>query len=145
MTIYIQLALAAIIFALGLATGIKYESGEVLKLQVEKQTALVAAVAGARTQEQARITKVQEAQNADAKRTRAAMADAAAARTELDRVRDTLRAANGSPGESVSACRQRADAVSVVFSQCAGALVGVAEAADAQANAVKLLQDAWPK
>jgi hypothetical protein len=119
---------------------------QIAATQAAQSAALTAAVNGARTQEAARFSKVQEAQNAAAKRAQVAQADAASARTELDRLRNTITAAAGClPGDSPAACSQRTDATRLVLAECAGALVEMAGHADGQASTVKLLQDAWPK
>ena len=79
MTIYIKLALVAIIFLAGLATGIKFESGEVAKLKAQYAAAQLTDEREARNTESKRSRNVQEAQNAAAISAQSARAAAAAA------------------------------------------------------------------
>jgi preprotein translocase subunit SecF len=145
MTIYIQAALALIFFAAGLATGIKFESGEVAKLKAQYAAAALTDEREARATESRRSTNVQEAQNAAAKSAQSARAAAAAARTESRGLRDDLAAARLAAGESPAACDQHADTVGRLFDQCSGAYQELAETAQGHANDVKMLIQAWPK
>ena len=145
MTLAIQAAIAAIIFLLGLAAGIKYESGEVLKLKLAQQDALVSAIAGARTQEQASFKKVQDAQVLAAKQAQVSKRAADAARTESRGLRDDLAAAQRNASKSLAACNQYSLTVNRLFDQCGERYSGMAAAAQGHANDVKMLQDAWPK
>jgi len=148
--IYTHIAAALAAAAIAAAGAWQVQSwrytGQIAKIKAAQQDALVAGITGARTQEQVRFKGVQDAQTAAAKRAKTAQADADAARSELDRLRDTLRAtAGGVSGESASACYQRADTLGVIVAECAGALVEVARNAEAKANDVRLLLEAWPK
>lgn len=145
MSLAIQAVVASLVFVAGLATGIKFESGEVAKLRLAHSTALVAAVEGARAQEQARFTKVQEAQNVAAKSAQSARAAAVSARAESRSLRDDLAAARQAADQSLSACAANGATVDRLFDQCAGRYQGMAEAAQGHANDVRLLLDAWPK
>jgi hypothetical protein len=70
---------------------------------------------------------------------------AAAAATERDSLRDELAAASAKlPSLSHQACLARADALSGVFDQCAGAASRMAEKADRHANDAMTLDEAWP-
>ena len=111
-----------------------------------QSAALVSAIEGARTQEAARFTTLQKAQDDATKRAQTARNDAAAARTELDSLRNTIAAARGGvPGEPAAACIQRADTSGDVLAQCAGAYQELAGVAD-RLNADRLmLLEAWPK
>lgn len=100
----------------------------------------------ARTTESRRSRNVQDAQNAQTQRTRAAQLDAAAARTELDRLRaDLAQGAQSAGAESPTACTVRAAAVGDVLSACAGAYQELAGKADGHVNDVRTLSEAWPK
>jgi len=71
---------------------------------------------------------------------------AAAAATERDSLRDELAAASAKlPSLSHQACLARADALSGVFDQCAGAYQGMAGKAQGHLSDAMTLDDAWPK
>lgn len=145
MTLYIKLAIAAIIFLAGLATGIKFESGEIAKMKAAQQAALVVAVEEARTQEQARFKGVQDAQAAAAKQAQVSKRAADAARSESRSLRDDLDAAREAASQSLAACNQHSTTVGRLLDQCAGEYQGMAETAQGHANDVSLLLNAWPK
>lgn len=70
---------------------------------------------------------------------------AAAAAVERDSLRDELAAASAKlPSLSHQACLARADALSGVFDQCAGAFEGMARKAQSHANDALTLDEAWP-
>lgn len=150
MMVYTHLAAAILAGALGFAGAWQVQSwrlGEqIASMKAAQQTALVSALEGARTQEQARYKGVSDAQVNATKRATAARNDAAAARSELDRLRDATSAArSGVPGESASACAQRADTIGQLQLECSAALVGLGEQAD-RINADRLmLLEAWPR
>jgi len=148
--IYTHTAAAIVALLIGLWGGWQTQGwrlGEQIAASKAAQAAaLVAAIEGARTQEASRFTTIQKAQNDATKRAQIALNDADTARAELDRLRDTIRAQPGSvSGESAAACYQRADKLSVVVAECAGFAFEVARDADAKANDVRLLLDAWPR
>ena len=71
---------------------------------------------------------------------------AAAAATERDSLRDELAAASAKlPSLSHQACLARADAISAVFDQCAGAYQGMAGKAQGHLSDAMTLDEAWPK
>lgn len=97
----------------------------------------------ARATESCRSLNVMEAQNAAAKRSQVARADADRARSELDRLRDTLNATSrGLPGEPASACVERTATVSQLLSACAAEAQELARAADGHANDARTLIEA---
>lgn len=113
------------------------------KVQAE---ATLQATREARATESRRSLNVQEAQNAAAKRAQVARADADRARSELDRLRDTLSSTSrGLPGEPAAACPERAATVSQLLSACAAEAQELARAADGHANDARTLIEAWPK
>jgi hypothetical protein len=69
---------------------------------------------------------------------------AAAARTELDRLRQQLAASSGSDAAACPATAERAVAVSAVFADCAAALESMGRQADAHATDALKLWQAWP-
>ena len=100
----------------------------------------------ARQAETQRRSDVDEAIRNSTVRAIAARRDADAARSELDRMRDTLSATRGGvPGESTAACAVRADAGADVLAQCAAAYLSMAGIADRHANDARTLIEAWPK
>ena len=145
MTIYIKLAIAVLIFLAGLATGIKFESGEVAKLKAQYAAAQLADEREARNTVSRRSRNVQEAQNAAAKSAQSARAAASAARAESRSLRDDISAAHDAASQSLAACNQHSAAVGRLFDQCAGDYQGMAETAQGHAVDVRMLLDAWPK
>jgi len=100
----------------------------------------------ARQAETQRRSDVDEAIRNSTVRAIAARRDADAARSELDRMRDTINASRGGvPGESPGACAVRADAAGELLAQCAGAYQWLAGIADRHANDARTLIEAWPK
>lgn len=81
-----------------------------------------------------------------AKRAHAHRADADSARTELERLRDTLATSATDPrANTCTATPDRAEPARELLSQCAGALADLAAKAD-RLNADRLtLLDAWPR
>ncbi len=145
MTIYIKLAIAALIFVAGLAAGIKFEAGEIAKLRLAQSAALISAAEDARTQEQTRFKGVQDAQATASKAAQSARAAANAARAESRGLRDDLSAAHEAASQSLAACNQHSATVGRLFDQCGAAYTGMAETAQGHALDVRMLLDAWPE
>ncbi len=145
MTLAIQLAVAIGIFLAGLAAGIKFESGEVAKMEAANAKALVSAVEGARTQERAAAKGIQDAHATAIKSAQASKVAAAAARTESRSLRDDLAAARAAASQSLAACNQHAATVDRLFDQCGERYTGMAETAQGHARDVRLLLDSWVK
>ena len=119
---------------------------QIAALKTAQAEAVNTATREARAQESKRFQGVQDAQAAAQTRAVAARRDADAARSELDRLRGTLSIARGGvPGESATACTQRADAAGDVLGQCAAAYSDLAAIADRHANDARTLIEAWPK
>ena len=113
----------------------------------QKQTIEAAAVAQRELHalEQKRSSGVIAAQNVARTREAALRRDAAAAQSELDRLRTQSDAALHRARGSHAACLVAADAQAVVQSQCAAELTTLAEAADGHASDARLMLEAWPK
>ena len=121
-------------------------TGQINQIKAAQAEAVNTATREARAQESARFKGVQDAQAAAQTRAQVARRDADRARSELDRMRDTLSATHGGvPGESTASCAQRADAAADVLAQCAGAYQGLAEVADRRDSDRLMLREAWPK
>ena len=119
---------------------------QIAALKTAQAEAVNTATREARAQESARFKGVQDAQAAAQTRAQVARRDADRARSELDRMRDTLSATRGGvPGESTAACTQRADAAADVLAQCGAAYQDLAAIADRHANDARTLIEAWPK
>ena len=119
---------------------------QIAALKTAQAEAVNTATREARAQESARFKGVQDAQAAAQTRAQVARRDADRARSELDRMRDTLSATRGGvPGESTAACAVRADAGADVLAQCAAAYLSMAGIADRHANDARTLIEAWPK
>jgi len=96
--------------------------------------------------ESARQTKVIEAQNAAQTRNRKLQADALAARSERDRLRDqiaTIR--SGLPTNTASANASIADTANELLGECGAAYQELAAKADGHASDAMMLLQAWPK
>ena len=121
-------------------------TGQIAAIQAAQLEAVNTATREARAQESKRFQGVQDAETAAKTRAQAARRDADAARTELDRLRDAIRTSTGGvPGESATACTQRAATAGDVLGQCAAAYLDLAAIAD-RLNADRLMiQEAWPK
>lgn len=145
MTIYIKLAIAALIFLAGLATGIKFESGEVAKLKAQYAAAQLADEREARNTESRRSRNVQEAQNAAAKSAQSARAAASAARAESRSLRDDISAAHDAASQSLTACNQYFATAAGLLDHCSTRYSSMAETAQGHALDVRMLLDAWPK
>ena len=121
-------------------------TGQINQIRAAQAEAVNTATREARAQESARFKGVQDAQAAAQTRAQVARRDADRARSELDRMRDTLSATRGGvPGESTAACTVRADAAADVLAQCAAAYLSMAGIADRHANDARTLIEAWPK
>ena len=121
-------------------------TGQIEAIKAAQAEAVTNAVREARAQESARFKGVQDAQAAAQTRAQVARRDADRARSELDRMRDTLSATRGGvPGESTAACTQRADAAADVLAQCGAAYQDLAAIADRHASDARTLIEAWPK
>ena len=121
-------------------------TGKIEAIKAAQQQAVADATREARAQESARFKGVQDAQAAAQTRAQVARRDADRARSELDRMRDTLSATRGGvPGESTAACTQRADAAADVLAQCGAAYQDLAAIADRHASDARTLIEAWPK
>ena len=119
---------------------------QIAALKTAQAEAVNTATREARAQESARFKGVQDAQAAAQTRAQVARRDADRARSELDRMRDTLSATRGGvPGESTTACAVRADASADVLAQCGAAYQDLAAIADRHASDARTLIEAWPK
>ena len=119
---------------------------QIATMKAAQQEALNTATREARAQESKRFQGVQDAESAAKTRAVAARRDADAARSELERLRDTIRTSTGGvSGESAAACVARADAGGELLAQCAAAYSDLAAVADRHANDARTLIEAWPK
>src|SRR5690606_11227417 len=93
------------------------------------------------------LTRQLEAQHAAAQREKSLRSDAAAARTELDRLRDAIRIAarrDPVPGAATDAGDQPASTSDELLAQCGQELVDLARVADGHASDVRTLIESWP-
>lgn len=103
------------------------------------------AQADVRAQEAAFNQRLQEAQNAAAKRETKLRADADAARRSADGLRGTLYEFRASlPNASTSTLIARADTAAELLGACISEYRSVAESADRHAADALMLLDAWP-
>lgn len=109
------------------------------------EAAKTAAMEAARAQELVLNTRINEATHAHQKALAQARADGRAARTELERLRDTLANPYRLPGDSSGAGRLDTDPARELLGDCAAAYLDLAEQADGHAADVRLLLDGWPR
>ena len=114
-------------------------------LKTEYAQAQAAAVEKAHAETIRLQGQADEAQRLAAIRQSAISAAAAAARHELERVRNASTEALLLSGHSHATCLDRATALKEVFDQCSGAVVGLGEKADRHASDVQTMIQAWPK
>lgn len=99
----------------------------------------------ARSLERARQRRADEAGRLAAARSNRLVADNRRARSELDRLRDTISSSHRPVDQSCAAANQRAATAEHLLIQSGELLAEIAGAADKHASDVKLLLDAWPK
>jgi len=143
---------AAAILAAALAGTAVYKvqdwryTGQIATIKAAQLEAVNTATREARATESRRFLEVQNAQANATKRAQVARADSAAARTELDRLRDAIRDRPACvPGDTASASDVGTDTAGQLLSECSGAYQDLAATAD-RLNADRLmLLEAWPK
>jgi len=144
---------AAAILAAALAGTAVYKvqdwryTGQIATIKAAQIEAVNAATREARATESRRFKEVQDAQANATKRAQVARADSAAARTELDRLRDAIRArpACNVPGDTASAGNVGADTAGQLLAECSGAYQDLAATADRLHADRMMLLDAWPR
>lgn len=102
----------------------------------EKEQALAAA--------QENFKRVNNASANAEKRAAVARRDADNAKSELDRLRQSLIPIPAS-SPACTSCADRANALSELLGQCSAALEGLARKADKHVNDIQTLKEAWPK
>jgi chitodextrinase len=97
---------------------------------------------------QAETTRLQEqadeAAKQAARRIQSNARAAAGARSELDRLRDTIASSEPAGADSCPATAHRAATLATVFGECATALEDMARKADGHANDALRLWETWP-
>lgn len=88
--------------------------------------------------------RVQTAQDNRAKKIRIVERDSAGTLSELERLRNALRA-KPTGDATIAALTERADTLGELFGQCGQALTDLGRKADGHALDVITLRDAWPK
>lgn len=119
---------------------------QIAKIERDQVAAAEAATEAARLKERVWNKQLEDARNEATKREAAIRADAVAARQSADGLRgDLAELRRQLPELAVDACRQRADALADVLSQCTARYSGLAETADRLASDRQTLMEAWPK
>ena len=143
---------AAAILAAALAGTAAYKvqdwryAGQIATIKAAQAQAVIDATREARATESRRFKEVQDAQANATKRAQVARNDAAAANTELSRLRDAIRTrAVCVPGDTAGAGPVGADTAGQLLYECSGAYQDLAAQAD-RLNADRLmLLEAWPR
>ena len=122
-----------------------------LNLKIEKmisdnQAEVIKAHQAAREIESGWSKKLQEAQNAHAKKEQEIRAAAVTSRNAADRLRNEIAAIrNDLPNLAAEASRVRADTFAGILGECVGEYRALAESADRHVADKQALIDAWPK
>lgn len=140
-----QAVIAAIIFALGAAGGIKFHAGQDAIKENARLELVREQEKASRATERAQATNVITAQNEARKRESVALAAASGARNELSRLRDAIAIRPQSAGSAACASDERADKLGALLSSCAAAYSELAGVADRLDSDRRTLRDAWPK
>ena len=121
-------------------------TGQIASIKLEHAQAVTDATREARATESRRFKEVQDAQANATKRAQVARNDAAAARTELDRLRDAIAARPVCvPGDTASASPERTDTAGLVLAECGQALTDLAATADRLHADRMMLLESWPR
>lgn len=147
---YIHVAVAVVYGLASFAFGLQVQHwryGEQLAIiAAERAAERAAAAEQARAAESTRRKESDDAIRRSAARAQTARRDADSARSELDRLRDDIRAAVPGPGgDACAAADQRASAIGELLAECSAAYQGLARTADGHSNDVKTMIEAWPK
>ena len=119
---------------------------QIATIKAAQIEAVNAATREARATESRRFKEVQDAQANATKRAQVARADSAAARTELDRLRDAIAARPVClPGDTASASPERTDTAGLVLAECGQALTDLAATADRLHADRMMLLESWPR
>ena len=139
--LWLALALAA---ALAFSHLFIYRAGKAV-VRNEYLQAQIVADAESRRIEQRRQSMVVEAGAAAAKRETALRADARAARSVADGLRDDLSAARSYAAQSHAAAQRIADLSTELLDRCSIRYLGVAEAAQRADSEARELRQGWPR
>lgn len=143
------LAIAALCAAFGgwcYVGGMKHTQAAWNAEKVAQQALAMKAEKANRAKEKELQQKVIEAQNEAKKRETKLAADAASARAESGRLRNTIDSIRAElPNLTADAVRRYADTASVVLSECTAKYQELAETADRLDSERQTLIDAWPK
>ena len=121
-------------------------TGQIASIKLDHVQAVTDATREARATESRRFKEVQDAQANATKRAQVARADSAAARTELDRLRDAIAARPVCvPGDTASASPERTDTAGLVLAECGQALTDLAATADRLHADRMMLLESWPR
>ena len=148
--LYLYVAVAIASAAVGFNGAWKIQSsrlgGQIATINASELEAVNAATREARATESRRFKEVQDAQANATKRAQVARNDAAAARTELDRLRDAIAARPVCvPGDTASASPERTDTAGLVLAECGQALTDLAATADRLHADRMMLLESWPR
>lgn len=138
----------ALILALALSFAAGFWKGNThgtKTVRAEWLAATAAANQEARTLENARQRRVDEAAKLASARTDRLVADNRRTRSELERLRDTIGTPQPASGQSCTAADQRADTLGKLLVQSGELLAEIAGSADRHASDVRLLLEAWPR
>ncbi|TCW31432.1 hypothetical protein [Gulbenkiania mobilis] len=115
------------------------------ELRSELEAARAAAQEAARAQERIFQTRIHEATHAHQQTLARVRADHRAARTELERLRDTLAQPYGLSLAAGGADGLNPDPARELLGECAATYLDLAQQADGHAADVRLLLDGWPQ
>lgn len=148
--LYLYVAVAIASAAAGGVAAYKVQAwrytGQIATIKAAQIEAVNAATREARATESRRFLEVQNAQANATKRATAARNDAAAAGTELARLRDAIAARPVClPGDTAGSGPERTDTAGVVLAECGQALTDLAATADRLHADRMMLLESWPR
>ena len=135
--------LLALLIALIVSAGAGYRAGVKLT-QARQNTATIAAIETARTEEKQNAARIQTAQSNQVAKLRIVERDSAGTLSELERLRDELRSKPSGEITAIAA-NKRAVTLGQLLESCGAEYQSVARSADGHALDVKTLIDAWPR
>lgn len=112
--------------------------------QLAQSKATIAAVQTARTEEKENAQRFQKAQSNQVAKLRIVERDSAGTLSELERLRNALRA-KPTGDATIAAAIERTDTLGKLLESCSAEYQSVARAADGHALDVITLRDAWPR
>ena len=140
-----QLLITALIAAAGFGAGWQIQAWRQNEKEKDHAEQKLVEVRQSAAADIRRLDNTITAQRAATAREVALRRDRDSANSQLDRLRDTLRATVPGVGAATATCPERADPARELLAACATELVEMGGIADRHASDAQSLMDAWPK